>query len=80
MQFYEKKSKLGKELIETLDVLLCDRPQKLAAKKKNFVIEDPNNSEGIKRKNFYYDMETMRIKAEKDRIEKYRQVANLLAK
>ena len=50
MQFYEKKSKLGKELVETLDVLLWDRPQKLAAKKKNFVIEDPNNADGIKRK------------------------------
>jgi len=50
VQYYEKKWKLAKELVETLDTLLSDRPFTLKAKRKNFVIEDPNHPEGIKRK------------------------------
>lgn len=57
MQFYDKKGRLGKELVESLDALLTDRPFCLAAKRKNFVIEDPTHPDGIKRKNFYYDIE-----------------------
>lgn len=80
MQYYEKKGKLGKELVETLDVLLSDRPFTLRAKRKNFVIDDPNHPEGIKRKNFHYDIETMRINAEKDRIQMYKKVAQTCAR
>ena len=80
MQFYEKKGKLGKELVETLDTLISDRPFSLKSKSKNFVIDDPDHPEGIKRKNFYYDIESMRINAEKDRIEKYKKVAERCAR
>lgn len=80
MQFYDKKGRLGKELVESLDALLSDRPFSLASKRKNFVIDDPNHPEGIKKKNFYYDIESMRINAEKDRIEKFKGVAHSLAR
>jgi hypothetical protein len=75
MQYYEKKGKLGKELVETLDTLISDRPFSLKAKSKNFVIDDPEHPEGIRRKNYNYDIESMRINAEKERIEKYKVVA-----
>ena len=75
MQYYEKKGKLGKQLVETLDTLISDRPFSLKTKSKHFVIEDPNHPEGIKHKNFYYDIESMRINAEKERIDKYKSVA-----
>ncbi|CAI2381534.1 unnamed protein product [Moneuplotes crassus] len=80
MQYYEKKGRMGKELVETLDTLICDRPYNLSSKSKNFVIEDPNHPEGIKRKNFHYDIESMRINAEKDRIEQYKKVAETCAR
>jgi len=52
----------------------------LSAKRKNFVIEDPDHPEGIKRKNFYYDIEFMRINAEKERIERFKTVAQNCAR
>ena len=80
MQYYEKKGKLGKELVEKLDLLLSDRPFTLRAKRKNFVIEDPAHPQGIKRKNFYFDIEMMRINAEKDRIQNFKHIAQTCAK
>jgi hypothetical protein len=80
MQYYEKKGKLGKELVETLDTLISDRPFSLKAKSKNFIIDDPEHPEGIRRKNYNYDIESMRINAEKERIEKYKNVAQTCAR
>lgn len=80
MQYYERKGQLGKELVETLDTLISDRPFSLKSKSKNFVIDDPEHPEGIKRKNFYYDIESMRLNAERERIDKYKKVAETSAR
>lgn len=66
---------MGKELVETLDTMVNDRPFCLSSKSKNFIIEDPEHPEGIKRKNYYYDIESMRINAERERILNYKNVA-----
>ena len=76
----KNKGKLGKELVEKLDLLLSDRPFTLRAKRKNFIIEDPTHPQGIKRKNFYFDIEMMRINAEKDRIQQFKHIAQTCAK
>jgi hypothetical protein len=66
---------MGKELVETLDTMVNDRPFSLNSKSKNFIIEDPEHPEGIKRKNYFYDIESMRVNAERQRIQNYKSVA-----
>jgi len=38
-EFYERKSKMSKELLETLDALINERPEIMQSKRKHFQIE-----------------------------------------
>lgn len=59
-EFYDRKFKMSKELIETLDALNNERPNMLQYKRKHFEIENvQTKSERL---------EWMRLNAEKDRI------------
>jgi hypothetical protein len=66
--FYEKKERLGSNLVQTLDALTNERPKTLNLKRNNLNLED-------KRGNVYDDIEWMRINAERERISQYREVA-----
>ena len=75
-EYYHKKNRLSKELVETLDALNNERPSKLALKKKS--IYESQQSDvllGRKHTNLYTDLEYMRLSAEKDRIDIYRGLA-----
>ena len=78
--YYETKSKISKDLIETLDALINERPHAITMKKKGFYNEtDENQKEdptlGKMHKNYYLDIECMRLNAEKERICHYRDIA-----
>ena len=66
--FYDKKDKMSTDLIETLDAMANERPKVVQLKKKHFAIEKS-------RSNVHTDLEWMRIQAERDRIEHFRQIA-----
>lgn len=78
--YYETKNKISKDLIETLDALLNERPQAISMKKKSFYNETDETQEedpllGKVHKNYYLDIECMRLNAEKERICHYREIA-----
>ena len=82
--YYEKKTKMSKELLETLDVMLNQRPATIQMKKRSFNREGeepdepaPGPPQGApkKHKNFHIDLECMRLNAEKDRIQHYKDLA-----
>jgi hypothetical protein len=68
-EFYEKKSKLSRELVQTLDALLNDRPVALQAKRKHFDVE-----EGVSGAPKREKLEQMRINTERDRVRKFREI------
>jgi glucan-binding YG repeat protein len=78
--YYETKSKISKDLIETLDALLNERPHAIKMKKQSFYVETDDNQEedpllGKRHRNYYLDIEWMRLNAEKERICHYRDIA-----
>lgn len=68
--FYTKKQKLDKSLVQALDALSNERPNALTFKKKHL---DKDLLRGSTR--FQEEVEWVRINAEKERITKYKQVA-----
>ena len=66
--FYEKKEKLSNNLVQTLDALSNERPKTLNMKKKNLNLD-------LKHGNLNDDIEWMRINAERQRIQQYRDIA-----
>eukprot|EP00347_Sterkiella_histriomuscorum_P017684 403348394 len=76
--YYEKKGVLAENLTETLYAMMCERPQIMDAKKRNFFnsYEEFDNfgSQVKKIRNLYFELEQMRLKAEKERITNYREL------
>ncbi|CDW74818.1 UNKNOWN [Stylonychia lemnae] len=80
--YYEKKGNLAENLTETLYAMMCERPQILDAKKRNFFksYEDPTQGADVKKiRNLYFELEQMRLKAERERLTNYKEmIENLL--
>ena len=63
---------MSKELLETLDALINERPEILQAKRRHFSMESgPENQTKEER------LEWMRLNAEKDRVEKFKQIVKV---
>lgn len=68
-EFYERKIKMSKDLVETLDALNNERPATMKLKKRHFEID---NFPQASRKEI---LEWMRLQAEKDRLSRYKNIA-----
>lgn len=68
-EFYQRKTKMSEELIATLDALNNERPGVLQMKRKHFDLDKYKTATKKER------LEWMRLNAEKDRVDKFKQVA-----
>lgn len=69
-EFYERKCKMSAELLETLDALNNERPNVIQLKRRHF---DMNGGSATVTKD--ERLEWMRLNAEKDRIQKFKNIA-----
>lgn len=82
--FYEKKGSLSNELVETLYAMMSERPQIMDSKKKYFfnsfeVEKLPQEKGQVKKiRNLYFELEQMRLNAERERISNYREIIEQL--
>jgi hypothetical protein len=66
--FYEKKERLNTNLVQTLDALNNERPNVILMKKKHLNID-------LKGGNVHDDIEWMRINAERERVQHFKEMA-----
>ena len=75
--FYEKKERLTDSLTEILYAMIMERPNIMGAKKKYF-FRDNGDSQVAKVRNLYFELEQMRVRAERDRISSYKELIQQL--
>jgi len=66
--FYQRKSQMSKELLETLDALSNERPSVLKNKSKHFSVDNQVSSK-------QESMDWMRLNAEKARVQRFKEIA-----
>ena len=71
--FYQRKSQMSKELLETLDALSNERPSVLKNKSKHFTVDNQVSSK-------QESMDWMRLNAEKERVKRFKEIATTQTK